>query len=170
MPDSGETIVGGDGFKEFVDLQIQQVSQLHQSILEQHHALYRWILAARLTINGGGAVALLGQNAVEGISLVVALSCFFVGIIAAVVGAELDQGALEKGIGPNLQMLGFWIKAKATGQFAGDRMSQLINDAGNLKKFSRPGKIVGNVSLVSFVAGAIIAGCQLLHRICPTVT
>lgn len=169
MEDDNENI-GVEGFTEFAELQIQQISQLNQSFMEQNAALYRWILAARLTINGGAVVALLGQDTIKGDTLIVSILCFFLGILAAILGAELDQFALEKSMKPNITMIAFWVKAKATGKFSSARMDELIAETGNIRRFSLPGKLVGNSSLVFFVLGAIFVGCKFASSFCVCAT
>lgn len=165
MSEEPEIYEGSEGFREWAEAQVAQQHQLFGSMLEQHSALYRWILAARLSINGAAAIAILNSEHIDTKVAVIALTLFAVGVVLAIVAAELDQWALQGGFQFNADAVGFWSKAAVTGKFNSTRLKEIRKTAGVNAVKSRPGKIAGWASLVAFVLGVTIIGISL--AVCP---
>ncbi|MGD9472844.1 MAG: hypothetical protein AB7G24_06985 [Novosphingobium sp.] len=161
MSEDREIYEGAEGFREWAQAQISQQHQMFGSMLEQHSALYRWILAARLSVNGGAAIAVLNTANIDPAVALIALSLFVIGILLAIVAAELDQKALQASFRFNADAVGFWSKAAVTGKFDATRLAEIGKQAGFDAAKSKPGKIVGLASILVFVAGVAVIGISM---------
>ena len=152
---------------DWAGIQITQAVSLQNSILEEHSALYRWSLGARLAANGGAAVAVAGLDALSLAAKVIAISMFSFGVILAILSAEFDQTALQKGLLPNLRMQAFWVKFKGTGVYDEASMEEIIDQSRLVAKSNRGGRIAGWLSLLLFASGIAIAG---VAAVCPPIS
>lgn len=152
---------------DWAEIQITQTVALQNSLLEQHSSLYRWLLGARLAANGGAAVAVTGLTDLGLTAKLLSVSMFSAGVILSIITAELDQAAIQKGLAPNLRMLGFWVKFKNSGVYDEEAINKIITDSESVAKSNRGGKIVGWLSLAMFalgIAGASLSGVVAAQR------
>jgi len=162
-----EVFEGAPGFREYAEAQMVQQAKLFEAKLEQHSALYRWILAARLSINGGVAIAVLSAAGIDGRASLISLALFSVGVVSAIIAAEFDQKALEKSFHVDADALGFWSKAAATGNFDATRLSEISQKAVVAAARNLPGKVAGWISLGTFICGVTVIGLSL--ALCPGI-
>ena len=165
MAEEREVYQGAEGFREWAEAQVSQQNQMFGSLLDQHSALYRWILAARLSVNGAAALATLSSKEIDLRTALIASFLFIGGVVLAIIAAELDQNGVQSAFRGNVDALGFWSKAAATGKFDATRLKEIGEAAGVDAAAAKPGKIVGNASLVFFILGAIVAVIGLAS--CP---
>jgi hypothetical protein len=167
MSDDEEIHEGAEGFKEWAETQVTQQQKLYESMLDQHSALYRWILAARLSVNGGAAIAILNADQIDPKSALISLMLFVVGVLSAILAAEFDQKSLQAGFGPNALITGFWSKARVTGQFNATRLAEFGQASAAAAKECVAGKRAGWLSIIAFVLGVAVSGASL--QVCPGV-
>lgn len=155
---------GSEGFREWAQAQVSQQHQLFGSMLEQHAALYRWILAARLSINGGATVAILNADRIPVGFSAIALLIFVAGMVTAIIAAELDQKALQASFRFNTDAVAFWSKAAATGKFNAVRLAEIGKQAGVDAAHGKKGKIAGWASVACFIGGAGVIGISFFRE------
>lgn len=143
---------------DWAGIQITQAVSLQNSILEEHSALYRWLLGARLAANGGAAIAVAGLDALSLLAKLIAISIFSLGVILSILSAEFDQIALQKGLLPNLRMQAFWVKFKGTGVYDVAAMDEIIAQSRLVARSNLRGRISGWLSLLLFACGIAVAG------------
>jgi len=130
-------------------------------------ASLRWVQASLLLVNGGGAAAVLSATAIPSDARAEAGALFVFGIAMSLFASLLGNWLASDVPGKLTEIAGYWISVKhdlyrvesieldyiAWGQKAGKR--------------DRWTYIPGGFAFASFIAGAAVLGCGMLHAAMP---
>ena len=126
-----------------------------QTIIEEHSASFKWLMASMLAINAGGLLKVGELESVSPAHQLTAAVAFLIGILAALAIAWLGQIAGRKMIEPLAQAIAFWTMTSATGEFDEEEHNQVIANIQKSLKFGTRSRWAGWLSVLAFTTGIV---------------
>lgn len=149
---------------EVIRAEISSLTEIRQSILEQHSHSFKWLTASLLAINGAAAVATLNTESIPAIWKVFSGAAFAGGVICALLVAVLAQKISIKSLAPLQRQIGYWIGVIHDGT----RLEEFEEKIGiEMKAAMRWGwtiPVMGWVSGLFFVVGLGMIALGILDR------
>ena len=131
------------------------------SMLEEHSASFRWMMASLLAINAGALTMVKDAFAANAVWASFAGTSFFVGIACSLLIARFGQKAIQAMIGPLSEAVAFWSIVSVTGEFVQD-----VHDAIGVKinTAMAKGKIPSFFGFAAFAAFSVgLASLGMAH-------
>lgn len=123
-------------------------------------AASRWITTSLLAVNGGAAIAVLGQPMTVNGKLLTSLF-FAAGVLSSLGSAHLGIKAGQKLLGPMGEAMGYWVSVKHDGIRAANLEGHEIRMAEMIKNEARMPARLGYLSVACFTAGLIAAAASI---------
>lgn len=127
-----------------------------RQMMDANVASARWITTSLLAINGGGAVAILGQAMATDAKLVSSF-LFASGILSALASAHLGIKAATKVLAPMGNAIGYWISVKQDGYRVENLEGHETDMNALVKKETKIPALLGYASVAFFTGGLIAA-------------
>ncbi len=160
---------GLDRVRKVAEINLSIVLESKKQLTDMHGAAFRWILATLVTINGGGAIGIVGTDKISYYGKISGGSCFCTGVFFALMLAYANMIAIQKLLKPTMSILDFWAIALVSGHYDENDIS---NRQGSLQMQTAPwtiaSHVLGWVSVVFFLAGVVQIGINL--NLPPTPT
>ena len=151
-------MASSDELKRVAGLNLASAIEAKKHAFAEYAQSLRWLLASLLTINGGGALAMLSAVSLESFGRKTAGALFLIGMLSALLFGHLTMKSILKTVSPIGKAIEFWQKASHTGEVD----ASIASDVDELLKGAeRPvfwAGFFGWVSAISFSIGAIAIG------------
>jgi hypothetical protein len=144
--------------RRIAEMEVVSNGSLMKTLLEEHSAAYRWLMASLLALNSGGLFAIHKGFSAENLFVFLSSVAFYIGVAAALTVALLGQIAAQKML-PSLSAAGiFWAEVAETGVFTKEEFERVMGNVTGAKTVGRWAPIAGFVSFIAFSAGLIFIG------------
>lgn len=147
---------GADAVRRIAQHELENATESRRTLIEEHSAAFRWLLASLLAVNGGGVLVLKDLLRFSLANAVIAASFFLGGIMFALLTGWFSQRANRAMIQPLSEMIAFWITCAETNEFDEGTFKQVSETLTPALKKARPTQICGWLSAMSFLAGSSI--------------
>ncbi|WP_188062956.1 hypothetical protein [Sphingobium sp. KCTC 72723] len=144
--------------QRLAETEIANVLESKKALLEEHSASFRWLVASFLAINGGGVLALAGQQNIPRGYAVTSGLLFCMGILSALLCAWLSQRANRAMMRSTSETLGFWLSVAHTGELDQEHINAIERKMHGTMKAARPTQFSGWLSVLAFAFGMLVAG------------
>lgn len=151
----------GDFPRELAATELTRTSESRRTLLDEHSASFRWLMASFLAINSGGLL-FLANSKVHNLRLYsVAGVSFYLGIIAALAVAWLGQRVNRRAIAPLSKLESYWALVSATGKFDQEEFDAVMAE---VALTANPGmaRYAGWLSVIAFSVGVFAIGVSSL--------
>lgn len=142
--------------KAIAAAEVASFTTAKQTILEEHSASFKWLMASMLAINSCGLIKVSDLNSLQAMHQLAASIAFLVGILAALAIAWLGQIASRRMIEPLALAIAFWTITSATGEFDEEEHSEIIAKIQASVKSGNRSRWAGWLSTIAFSAGVIL--------------
>jgi hypothetical protein len=149
---------------EEVDLKFVAAKELDQlnaskwTIIEEHSASYKWLMASLLAVNSGGLFALSESLPVNDLTELIAGTAFLVGILSSLSIAWLGQIASRKMLAPIGELHSFWTLIAAGDEFNQQKHEQIAGKIEATQRKSKWARSAGWLAVLSFVIAVAAIG------------
>lgn len=144
--------------RRIAEMELASNGSLIRTLVEEHSAAYRWLMASLLAINSGGLFAVHKSFAAENLFAFLSIAAFYIGVAAALTVAFLGQKAAQKLL-PSLSAAGiFWAEVAETDAFTKEEYDRVMGNVSGAKTVGRWAPIAGFVSFIAFSFGLIFIG------------
>lgn len=145
-------------FEKQVIFELERTAEARRTLLEEHSAAFRWLLASLLAVNGGAVLFSKEAIASGDTHALTSGGIFLLGIVAALMAGWLSQRANRGLIEPLAKVTTFWFQVLEADEFDEAEFNKLTNVMEDAMKAGRPTQICGWISALAFVIGAVVLG------------
>lgn len=145
---------------ELAKLNYERLLHARSSLIEEHSANYRWLLASLLVLNSGGLFGILDKRFDEAYLLASAIA-FWAGIALALLTGWLGQVQTRRFVKANAQIEEQWAIAASTGFIDAEKVQTLESEQKSIGTTAP--RWVGVASFVAFSIGLSLFGWGYLH-------
>jgi hypothetical protein len=141
--------------KRIAEIQLESTVATKNSLLDEHSASFRWLMASLLAINGTGLISMKDVMGSGGIWTVSAIGSFYIGLCAALSVAWLSQRSVQAMIAPLSDLVAHWTMAAATGGFSVESHRQIVARFDEAQRSMKKPRIAGFISISAFTVGLV---------------
>ena len=142
------------------EYELVSLAEARRAILEEHSAMFRWLIASLLAINGGATIAIVGSDSFSIATIFYSCLCFVIGIFAALLSAFLGQRANRAMLEPLGKLSGYFIAVAQEGAEIEDAKVPILAEVSAAMKKAMPGRACGWLSAIAFGFGVCVAGSE----------
>jgi len=147
--------IGDDEIRAIAAREVESGISAKQTILEEHSASFKWLMASMLAINAGGLVKCADVVGIPSSWRLVAAISFLVGVLAALAIAWLGQRAARAMLTPLGEMIAFWTLVSATARFDETEHKKLLANVQASVASGQKSRWAGWLSTIAFAVGVI---------------
>jgi hypothetical protein len=144
---------------ELAQEKLRRTVEARATLIEEHSAAFRWLMASFLAINGGGLVALTGLEVSKGYFIAAGIAYWF-GIICALGLAWRSQVINRTGIQKLAEIELIWKTALTVGELDKEGAEKADDALSKVQSFAA--RAFGWASVASFSVGTWVVGFGLI--------
>lgn len=162
MTETGVPDLPAEDIRKIGDLEYQAANVARTSLMEEHSASFKWLMASLLAINAGGLLALKdAKGPLSAISLASGC-CFYLGIAGALMVAWLGQRSARALLEPLSELVGFWKAVSVFGHFEEADHKAILSRVQASVRQARYPAWAGWLSFLSFSIGLLLLGIAVV--------
>jgi hypothetical protein len=136
---------------------LDRADEARRTILEEHSAAFRWLMASLLAINAGGLLA-LDDAKTQSPYLLISGGLFLIGVLASLLIGVFSQRANQAVIVHLANVTNFWIEAYEKDEFDSESHQNLMDAGTAVLRRARSSRVAGWASAISFASAIILMG------------
>ena len=140
---------------------IDSLKSSQNFLLQQHSDSFKWITASLLTVNSGGAFAILNTEKIDIITKKTSGMYFLVGILLAMLVGVFAQRLTARVIKILNQQVGFWLSVLEDGAIPQNLTEIEAQNSKDATRLQWIVPVIGWLSAACFVAGMFSIGANL---------
>ena len=131
--------------------------------IDEHNSAFRWLLGSLFALNGGAAIALIGNQKISNSAILQAEVAFLAGILMcftmAILGQLSDRGMIVKSHEWGL----YWTTVSVTLQRNADQEAEITAAIVKAEMTGRKARLAGVAAMLCFVVGCILVGISFVR-------
>lgn len=147
--------------RRIAELELTSTAQSRVTVLEEHSAAFRWLLASMLVVNGGAIATSVQAGYFRDWLSLLSGSVFVFGVLGALLSAWFSQRANRAMLEPLATITVYWLGVAETGTADEDELKTILEKVETATKKALPTQICGWLSSICFLIGCSLMGTSI---------